>query len=145
MTATPGVSLDLGVSWTFEIPGPPIPKERPRQNTKTGTWYTPTRTQKAEKHVMECAMVAGVRLIPKKPYGLEMYFYLSAHPRDLDNLVKLVMDGLGQLGEHDGWNDRQIVDLYTRIVSVKSAEEERTVVRVGEHQSIKLPGEKRGL
>jgi len=138
-------ALNLGTAWTFEIPGPPVPKGRPRRNNKTGNWYTPTRTQDAERHVMECAMAAGVRLEPKKPYGIEMYFFLSARPRDIDNLGKLVMDSLGTLGKNDGWNDRQIVDMYARVVSVKSAQEEKTVVRVGEHRSIKLPGDNRGL
>lgn len=126
----------LGESWTFEIPGPPVAKERPRRNNKTGTWYTPTKTQDAERHVAQCAMAAGLKLEPGVKYGVELYFYCSAHPRDLDNMVKLVLDGLGQYGKPDGWNDRQVEQMYQLVVSVKSAAEEKTIVRIGKRRRV---------
>ena len=113
---------------TFEIPGPPIAKERPRLNRKTGTWYTPQKTQNAERHVAECAMVAGLRMEPKQHYALTIDFYLSAFPKDLDNLTKLVLDGLVGMG--DGWDDKYVCSLVTRKLMVPEASQERTVVTV---------------
>ena len=115
------------MTWTFEIPGPPVAKERPRQNTKTGTWYTPQRTKDAERHVAECAMVAGVRMEPKKEYSIEIDLHMSAI-RDVDNCAKLVLDGLQGMG--DGWDDRHVRSLLVRRVSVRDGSEEKTVVRI---------------
>lgn len=113
----------------FTIPGPPIPKERPRR-AKDGHWYTPPRTVRAEEDVGYQAMAAGLKLEPEMRYGVDIEFHLSTLGRDIDNCAKLVLDGLGRMGKPSGWNDRQVVVLHSRIVAVADGREERTVVRV---------------
>jgi len=124
------------VDWTFEIPGPPVAKERPRR-APAGHFYTPTKTKQAEQHVAECAMAAGVHMKPKTLYAIEIDFYLSAWRRDMDNCEKLLLDGLQKLG--DGWDDRYLSGKVTRIVSVLDAGEEKTVVRLREDVQVGRP------
>ena len=118
------VVSDMGM--TFEIPGPPIPKGRPRYNRQTGTWYTPKRTTDYEEHVAWCAIAAGVRLEPGTHYDLEIDLHLSSYNRDRDNMLKCIQDGLQRMG--DGWDDRCVWGLVLRTVAVKDAAEEKAVV-----------------
>lgn len=117
---------------TFVVPGPPIPKGRPRLNTHTGVWYTPTRTKHYEELVAECAMTSGLRLEPKKKYALEITLYVSTYRGDCSNVAKSLEDGLNTYAKHDGWDDRQIVDLIVRQVGVADASEEKAVVSIEE-------------
>lgn len=114
---------------TLTIPGPPVAKGRPRR-APDGHWYTPPRTVRAEEHVGECLLAAGVKLEPEREYQLELTFYLSTRRGDLDNLVKLICDGIGRYGEPDGWNDRQVSSLVVRRVGVRDASEERTEITI---------------
>ncbi len=114
---------------TFEIPGPPVPKGRPRR-AKDGHWYTPARTVRAEEDIACTAMAAGLKLEPEKRYSIEIKFYLSTLGRDIDNLQKLVLDGLGRMGKPNGWNDKQVVRLTARIVTVADGADEHSVVTV---------------
>ena len=113
--------------WTISIPGPPVAKERPRR-APDGHWYTPPRTTRAEEHVGECLLAAGVRLEPEADYTLDITYYLSTRRADIDNLCKLTCDGIGTYGKPDGWNDRQVSSLVVRRVGVHDATEERTEV-----------------
>ena len=120
------MSTRMTDNWTFEIPGPPVAKQRPRRGPG-GTWYTPKATHDAERHVAECAMVAGVRMEPKHEYSIEIDLHMSAI-RDVDNCAKLILDGLQGMG--DGWDDRHVRSLLVRRVSVRDGSEEKTVVRI---------------
>lgn len=109
----------------FEIPGPPVAKQRPRRGP-AGNWYTPQRTKDFEEQVAWCAKAAGVEL-KEGPCKVEIDFHLSARRRDIDNLAKSVLDGMNGI---NGWDDRQVVALNIRTVDVKDGSEEKTVVRV---------------
>ena len=111
----------------FEVLGPPVSKQRPRKGPNG--WYTPRKTKDFEELVGWSAKAAGLSLEPKKPYGVEIEFYLSTHRRDLDNLAKTVLDGLNGIG---GWDDCQVVNLHVKSVDVTDGSEEKTVVRVRE-------------
>jgi Holliday junction resolvase RusA-like endonuclease len=113
---------------TFEIPGAPVAKERPRYSRKTNTWYTPQRTKDYETHVAQCAMVAGLKLERGEHYSVEIDFHLSTRRFDLDNAVKSILDGLNRY--EPTWDDRQVVKLSANIISVRDGSEEKTVVRV---------------
>lgn len=110
----------------FHIPGDPVPKGRPKFNGNTNQAYTPDATRHAELAVRSYWMAAGSRrfegavelrvafLMPRpSTHLLADGVTLSAagkaagEPKeDVDNLLKLVMDGLNGCAWHD---DRQIV------------------------------------
>ena len=112
---------------TFEVPGPPVPKQRPRR-APTGHWYTPKRTTDYEEAVAWAAKAANLRLEPGVLCGVRIDFYLSTHQRDVDNMAKSILDGLQRMG--DGWNDNQVRDLHVSVRNVGDGGEERAVVTV---------------
>ena len=86
----------------FEIPLKPVPKERPRM-LKNGRVYTPKRTKQAEdaiRHylrnngVQKCSGAVAVKIVFefKRPKSNKSQHH-TKRP-DLDNLVKLVLDGI---------------------------------------------------
>lgn len=95
----------------FQIPGPPVPKGRHRFAGK-GRVYTPPRTTKAEARVAHAARKHAPAELPTGPVALRLVFEFgipkSKRARglegapvvvcpDLDNLVKLVKDGLNRV------------------------------------------------
>ena len=123
---------------TFVIPGPPVPKGRPRMVFKDRNGnplarphaYTPKRTVDFEELVAWSAKAAGLKLDPEKRYTLTINFYLSAHRSDLDNLCKACLDGMQRMGQD--WDDSQVDNLLIYTHSVRDASEEKTVVEVEE-------------
>lgn len=85
----------------FVIPGPPIPKARARRGAG-GRWYTPTATQRYERHVGACGAAALLALgaaASSWPMRAEYMirarvFMPDARRRDVDNVVKSICDGL---------------------------------------------------
>jgi Holliday junction resolvase RusA-like endonuclease len=107
----------------FIVPGRPVPKARARV-VSTNT-YTPARSRRAEEAV---AWIAARHrgAFPKGEVAVTIEFYEARWTGDIDNLEKLVLDGLvkgGVLGD-----DRQVMRVSTERFRV--AENERTVVRV---------------
>jgi crossover junction endodeoxyribonuclease RusA len=109
----------------FTIAGEPRSKERPRLNRRTGGVYTPTATVKAEREV---AAAFGHRVQFDDEVAVEMLFScFSKTRRDLDNLVKLVLDGLNGVAYAD---DYQVVKITARRVQVDTLEQARTTVTI---------------
>lgn len=103
----------------FVIPDEPKSKSRP-QFRRTGKAYTPASTRKAEKAVAECCdrdrESRGFTSPPDGEHtiGVSMIFHLkSKRKRDIDNLVKLVLDGLNG---HAWADDSQVSEIYARLV-----------------------------
>lgn len=105
----------------FYIPGPCVPKGRPRVTWKSGKAfaYTPKRTREyanlAKAVVISQMNEAGYSIIPKdKPVRILMEFYLNrkitAVP-DIDNLQKQCLDFLKGTSYE---NDSQVVELLAR-------------------------------
>lgn len=124
------------VEFSFEVPGEPIGKGRPRFNTKTGHAYTPAATTKAENAVAwECKrQVAEVEFpISDGLIAIELRFYSSsneANPAgrtDIDNLQKLVMDALNKVAWDDDW---RIVEAKSVLYRGVPKDEARTQVIV---------------
>lgn len=114
------------MNYTFEIPGVPVAKGRPRM-TRSGHAYTPQKTRDYEAWVRLCWLRTG-QPMSLQPLQIRLEFYLpipksySKKQReaalagvllptkkpDIDNLVKVVLDGLNGLAYKD---DKQIVAL----------------------------------
>ena len=117
---------------TFSVPGQPVPKARPRWGK--GRTYTPLKTREAELAVAwEFKRQMGTQRWPwplDEETSLSCRFYMaSAKGRraDIDNLVKLVLDGLNGVAYTD---DRWITKLEA-IILPADAQGARTIVSVG--------------
>lgn len=128
--------------WTFEIPGPPVAKQRPRLNRATNTWYTPNKTKDYEGTVAQYAMASGLRLEKDLTYSLRLELHLSSFRRDLDNILKCIQDGLNRFGKNDGWDDRQICALSVNVFGVQDASEEKAVVTIAPRARVEPPKQK---
>jgi Holliday junction resolvase RusA-like endonuclease len=124
---------------TIEIPGPPVPKQRPRAvRRKDGSgnlyMFTPKKTADYERVVQNLAIQAmrkwtsaNRRKWPaEKRFSVNVFFFMPDHrTRDLDNCVKSVTDALNKTVFDD---DRQIDEVYAvRDIDKKNP---RTVVVV---------------
>ena len=115
---------------TFHIPGPPVPKARPR--VVNGHAYTPQRTTDYERTVQWCYRAAARNHLPLTvPCAVEMVFRFPVpasaqrktmpdkikagdpypHIPDTDNLVKSVTDALIGLAYTD---DALVVQITAR-------------------------------
>lgn len=91
-------------TYSFTVPGDPIPKGRPR--VVHGHTYTDARTVAAEKRVRAAFLAGGFKPI-RTPVRVELRFYRATARRcDWDNLAKLVCDALNGAAWDD---DDQIV------------------------------------
>lgn len=88
------------------IPGRPVPKGRPRLGA-SGV-YTPRATRDAEDRIAWACRAKRIRL-GARPVRITIDFYGAHWAADVDNLVKLVLDGLQAGGAIA--NDRQVVKL----------------------------------
>lgn len=107
-------------AWSFTIPGPPIPKGRPRHNTITGSTYTPERTKQAEQvtGVEFRRQVVGYGKPRSGEFRISCVFHVKRDDADIDNLLKMVMDGLQGVAYI---NDKQVKSIgYLRIVLDRS-------------------------
>lgn len=83
---------------TFEIPGKPVPKKRPRRSSAgpgAPKWYTPSETQEFEERVGWFAARARPEGWPERVYyTLRWVAYFPNHRiPDADNVSKSVADG----------------------------------------------------
>lgn len=116
----------------FTVPGEPVSKSRARF-TKRGSKtvaYTPERTKEGEERVAwsyRSRCKTGVPTDPEIAYRVEARFYNGTRQRrDVDNMVKLVLDGLNGVA----WVDD---DQVLQIEATKSwvpKDEARTEVRI---------------
>lgn len=106
----------------FTIPGPPVPKARPRV-TKSGFAYTPKRTAvyemavklifnskyKEQLHGPVGARIEAYFKIPKADRKVKENDYCTKHLGDSDNIGKAILDALNGLAYED---DAQVVELW---------------------------------
>lgn len=99
-------------SVTFTIPGNPVPKGRPR-HTKSGHTYTPKRTREYEDEVGNAWTGKGPRP-PQFPAGVRVFIQVRerVYASDLDNYVKIVLDGLNGIAWAD---DKQVEVIHATI------------------------------
>lgn len=103
----------------FTVPGQAVPKERPRLG-RGHHFYTPQKTKDYEAHVGACAMKwASFRA---QPWPTDRFYILTVNvyhgdddPRDLDNIVKSICDGLNKVLWDD---DRQVKEMHVMDMGV---------------------------
>ena len=105
----------------FEIPGPIVPKQRPRQG-RYGHFYTPAETVDFEDKVGWYALAAGLRGMKNE---IKVTLVCEITPRkDLDNIIKSILDGLKMF-----FNDTKVTEIHAFKAAV-SKKEERAVVTI---------------
>lgn len=109
----------------FTIPGPPVPKERPRRGPH-GNFYTPKRTKVAEAEIAMIARSKRVRF-EDNIVRIDLEFHCRQWRGDGDNCEKLVLDALQKADVIK--NDKNVHESRWRVF-LDPSEEERTVVRV---------------
>ena len=96
------------------VPGRPVPKARPRIGTN-GHVYTPTETKNAEDAIGWAARGAlrGHKPVTGPVSVTAVFHVADRRRRDVDNLLKTVLDGLNRIAWHD---DSQVVLVSALIV-----------------------------
>lgn len=109
---------------TFTVDGT-ASKARPRHGR--GRVYTPAATKAAEEAIAWKFRSAAPGHKPDRgPWGLLLVFHGAHGSQDIDNMIKLVMDGLNKIAYSD---DRYVTDLVCRKVADESKFTEITVFR----------------
>lgn len=101
----------------FSVAGEPASKARARftaYGSKVRT-YTPAKTMQAE-HAVAAAFRAnndpGQTMQHEATYGVHAHFYCgTGQRRDIDNMLKLILDGLNNVAWHD---DVQVIEVSAR-------------------------------
>lgn len=109
----------------FAVEGEPVAKERPRLG-KHGNTYTPSKTTNAETKIGWAfkQKARGWQADNTTAIALHITFIWSGVDKDIDNMVKTVMDGLNGVAYKD---DKQVIRLQ---VSKIEGTQPETVVTV---------------
>ncbi len=92
------------------VPGQPVSKQRPRFNKKTGRAVTPQVTKNAEAWVGTFLRQAFPDVDRDHDWAVTLQFYSKDNRRrDVDNLVKLVLDAANGIIWRD---DTQVTELH---------------------------------
>jgi len=126
---------ELPVIARFTVDGEPVSKSRARftkKGSKTQA-YTPEKTHVAEQLVgwKFRAAARGHKLDPDATYGVMALFFCGTRQRrDVDNMLKLILDGLNGVAWPD---DEQVTEVSARksLVLPQDARTELMVYRVG--------------
>lgn len=112
------------VSVTFAVVGEPVSKERPR--VVAGRTFTPAKTKNAEAEVAFTFMrwARGWKLDGSFKVHCEFHCG-TARRRDVDNMLKLVLDALNGVAYDD---DAQVVEVSA--VKVLRSASPRTIVTI---------------
>lgn len=117
MTEPMPLGLDFRPSVKFTIPEEPVSKARHKVGTRGGKIraYKDPKTANAQARVgLYYRQAAGAHELSIRGFGVDMTFYLgSRQRRDIDNFVKLVLDGL------TGWawkDDSQVTAISAKVV-----------------------------
>lgn len=112
----------------FTVPGEPLGKGRPRV-TKNGT-YTPKATRDAEARVraaLDAAYPTPLLVVEDEALSIALTVYrYERRTRDVDNLLKLVMDALNGLAYVDDAQVEKVDGVHTVWVSERA--QARTIV-----------------
>lgn len=126
------VGMYQGVACRFTVWGEPVSKARARFTRHGGT-YTPEKTRNAEEAIAWQFKSSGGILEPSTEiaFGVIAVFHGSTRQRrDVDNMLKLVLDGLNKVAWVD---DTQVLEVAGRkcFVTKEMARTEVIVYRLG--------------
>lgn len=93
----------------FTVWGEPRSKQRPRV-TKRGA-YTPKETMERERAVRDAWLGKGEQMFEHHLIVTIDFYNSTRHQRDIDNMAKLVLDGLNKVAFPD---DHMVVGLNLR-------------------------------
>ena len=116
---------------SFDIPGPPQPKERARSG-RGGRFFTPSKTRLYERHARSCASAARMAQMPRWPLDARYRVHLEVsfpdrRRRDIDNVAKAVLDASNGILWGD---DCQVDELVMRRAVDRSSPRVHVVVEV---------------
>lgn len=119
-----GVVSGAGEWVTFTIPGEPVSKARARFTGYGGKVraYTPTKTLDGEKSVAAAFRAAGGRFESDREVTFEVaatFHNGTRQRRDVDNMLKLILDGLNGVAWVD---DTQVMNIAGRKCFVERAD-----------------------
>lgn len=77
---------------SFSVPGEPVSKERPR--TVNGHTYTPQKTLDHEEKIQKIWDLSVRKWNPHGRFEVTIEFCVERDNKDLDNMVKTVLDAL---------------------------------------------------
>lgn len=126
---------------TFTVDGEPVSKARARftgYGSKTRA-YTPQRTSEAEERVAWTfrAAARSHRPNPDRAYGVFAIFFCGTRQRrDVDNMLKLILDGLNGVAWTD---DNQVAEISARKSYASDPAHARTEVAVYDLGTIQRP------
>jgi Holliday junction resolvase RusA-like endonuclease len=110
---------------SFEVTGEPVSKARARFS-KTGHAYTPAATVAGEQKIAwSFKSAAKYRPTGDDEYRVEAEFYCGGQRRDVDNMLKAILDALNGLAWAD---DNQVTEIYGK--KLRRSPERKTVVRI---------------
>jgi Holliday junction resolvase RusA-like endonuclease len=126
--STVGEMSDPHIIARFTVDGDPVTKSRARWNSKQRRAYTPAKTVAAEAQVLALkAAHPEHRGDDKNTFGVVAIFHLNqaAVRRDVDNMLKLVLDALNKWAWKD---DSQVTEVVGRKVPAIPATATRTEI-----------------
>lgn len=110
----------------FTIDGEPMSKQRPRFNPKSGRAYTPAQTRNVEREIAETYLSGGHKVFDGS-IGVELTFFMGTKRRkDIDNLVKTVLDALNGVA----FTDDHLVHVLSAVKFFSTPDKARTVVKI---------------
>lgn len=121
---------------SFVIPDEPVSKSRHRMGLRGGrvVSYKDAKTTNAQARVGQCYLAACDGLEPNAVTGFTVYmtFYVKRRQRrDVDNFIKLILDGLTPLAWGD---DSQVTEIHARIVH--GSDDPRTEVSIASNDDL---------
>lgn len=132
-------TADPEVVARFTLEGEPVSKQRPRfVRNGVGRTYTPEPTRVAEQRIAWAYRSAVGPSTPseERNYGVYVGFFCSSgQRRDVDNLTKLVLDGLNKVAWGD---DSQVTEISAKIL--RWQDQPRTEVVIYETVARARPG-----
>jgi Holliday junction resolvase RusA-like endonuclease len=116
----------------FVIHGEPMSKQRPRFNPKSGRAYTPAQTRNSEREISERYVETNAGVF-EGAIGIEIQFFMGTKRRkDIDNLVKTVLDALNGIA----FTDDHLVHVLSAVKFFSTPDKARTVVKIFQIDSI---------